>query len=265
MNVTLLPIPLLRGSAIILLAVGIFIVAVHAVLVAVAAQRSALRPHVHVMAPLFVGAFLAVWLGVAIATGDGSNFPLSRNDFRPPVSLVVAFGPMLVAMALLFSSKTMRALNSAMPPAWLIWVQTYRVAGLLFLYPFLYYGVLPTGFAVPAAAGDFLTGLLAPLVGLAVAKRRPNALAWATAWNIFGVLDLIVAPIAAVLSHTQVLSLYPLALVPLFVGPPLGILTHVYSLRNLATAARSDVAGSPLSPAGAKRPGRIEERFVKDK
>jgi hypothetical protein len=119
MNATLLPIPLLRGSAIILLAVGIFIVAVHAVLVTLAAQRSALRPRVRVMAPLFVGAFLGVWL-----------------------------------------------------------------------------------------------------------------------------IDLIMAPIAAVLSHTQVLGLYPLALVPLFVGPPLGILTHVYSLRNLATAANSDVAGS---------------------
>ncbi len=235
MNAPLLPVPLLRGSAIIIFAVGILIVAVHAVLVALAAQRIALKPHVRVMAPLFVGAFLAVWLGVAIATGDGSNFPLSRNDLQP-ISLVVAFGPMLVAIAILFSSKTMRALNSAMPPAWLIWVQTYRVAGLLFLYPFLYYGVLPAGFALLAAGGDFLTGLVAPLVGFAVAKRRPNAFAWATAWNIFGVLDLIVAPISAVLSHAQVLTLYPLTLVPLFVGPPLGILTHVYSLRNLATS-----------------------------
>ena len=242
MYVTLLPIPLLRGSAIIIFALGIFMVAVHTILATLATQRSALNPRMRAMAPLFVGAFLAVWLGVAIATGDGSNFPLSQND-RPPISLAVGFGPMLVAIALLFSSKTMRALNSATPPAWLIWAQTYRIAGLLFLYPFLYYDVLPAGFAVPAAVGDFLTGLAAPLVGFAVAKRRANAFAWATAWNIFGVLDLIVAPIAAVLSHAQVLVLYPLALVPLFVGPPLGLLTHVFSLRNLATAVSSDVAG----------------------
>jgi hypothetical protein len=242
MYVTLLPIPLLRGSAIIIFAVGIFMVALHTILAALATQRSALNPRMHVMAPLSVGAFMAVWLGVALVTGDGSNFPLSQND-RLPISLAVGFGPMLVAMALLFSSKTMRALNSAMPPAWLIWAQTYRIAGLLFLYPFLYYGVLPAGFAVPAAVGDFITGLVAPLVGFAVAKRLSNAFAWATAWNIFGVLDLIVAPIAAVLSHAQVLALYPLALVPLFVGPPLGLLTHVYSLRNLATAVSADKAG----------------------
>jgi len=246
MNVSLLPNPLLRAAAIVIFAVGIFKVAVHAVLTALAAQRSALHPRVRVMAPLFVGAFLAVWLGVAIATGDGSNFPLSQNDLRRAISLAVGFGPMLVAIALLFSSKTMRALNSAMPPAWLIRVQTYRMAGLLFLYPFLYHGVLPAGFAVPAAVGDFLTGLVAPLVGFAVAKRRGYALALAIAWNIFGILDLIVAPIAAVLSGAQVLALYPLALVPLFVGPPLGILTHVYSLRNLATTANADRAGMNL-------------------
>jgi len=245
MNITSLPIPLLRGSAIIIFAVGIFIVVVHAVLAALASQRSALNHRMRVMAPLFVGAFLAVWLGVAIATGDGSNFPLSQID-RRLITLAVGFGPMLVAMALLFSSKTMRALNSAMPPAWLIWAQTYRIAGLLFLYPFLYYSVLPAGFAVPASMGDFLTGLVAPLVGFAVAKRRGYAFALATAWNIFGVLDLIVAPIAAVLSHAQVLALYPLALVPLFVGPPLGILTHVYSLRNLANSVSADLAAMNL-------------------
>jgi hypothetical protein len=65
------------------------------------------------------------------------------------------------------------------------------------------------------------------------------------AWNLFGILDLIVAPVAAVLSHAPVLSLYPMALVPLFVGPPLGILTHVLSLRNLAVnrAALAPAAG----------------------
>src|SRR5262249_20423056 len=125
-----------------------------------------------------------------------------------------------------------------MPSEWLIWVQTYRVAGLMFLYPFLYYGVIPAAFAVPAAAGDFLTGLLAPAVGSAVARRDPRALSWAVAWNLFGILDLIVAPATAVLSRAAVIGVYPLALVPLFLGPPLGILTHIYSLRNLAVTRR---------------------------
>lgn len=70
---------------------------------------------------------------------------------------------LVVAVTLLFISKTVRTVNRAMPPAWLIWVQTYRMAGLMFLYPFLYYGVVPAGFAVPAGVGDFLTVAVAPV------------------------------------------------------------------------------------------------------
>jgi len=47
-------------------------------------------------------------------------------------------------------------------------------------------------------------------------------------------LDLIVAPATALYFQAQVLGIYPISLVPLFLGPPLGILTHILSLRNLA-------------------------------
>ena len=53
---------------------------------------------------------------------------------------------------------------------------------------------------------------------------------------------LLVAPAAALLSGTQLLAAYPLAIVALFAGPPLGILTHVHSLRNLRVHADGGVA-----------------------
>ena len=78
-----------------------------------------------------------------------------------------------------------------------------------------------------------LTGALAPLVALALTRKWRGALGWAVAWNLFGILDLIVAPASAMISQARVLQVYPVALVPLFLGPPLGILVHIYSLRNL--------------------------------
>jgi len=254
MTATVLPDLLYRGSAIFIFALGIGLVAIHTALVMLAAQQSTVGRWRRFLVPGGVGAFLTAWLGVAISIGDKTNFPLEREELRLLVTLGVGFGPMLVAIAVLFASTTMRNINAAMPPAWLIWVQTYRMAGLMFLYPFLYYGILPAGFAVPAGVGDFLIGVSAPLVGLAVARRRAHAFAWATAWNVFGVLDLIVAPTAAVLSQAQVIGLYPLSLVPLFIGPPLGILAHVYSLRNLAAVARADVDGVRRSAADVERP-----------
>lgn len=235
-----LPSAVHRFSAVVIFALGIGMVAVHAVLAATAAEsrRPTRRP------PLIAGvvaAYLAVWFGVAIAFGDRANFPLADEGARLWLTLVVGFGPMLLGVASLFASRRMRELNAAMPSPWLIWVQSYRMAGLMFLFPFLYYGVVPAAFAIPAAVGDFVTGAVAPFVGLAVARQRPHAVAWAVAWNLFGVLDLLVAPASAVLSHAQVIGIYPLSLVPLFLGPPLGLLTHVYSLRNLAARAESEV------------------------
>jgi hypothetical protein len=237
-----------RGSAFVIFAFGLYLVVAHTVLMALAAQRSSLPPRARSLAPWLVGGYLAIWLAAALVAGDGSNFPLARPELRRPVSLVVGFGPMLLAVALLGASKTLRELNASMRPEWLIWVQTYRMAGLMFLFPFLYFGLVPSAFAIPAAAGDFLTGLAAPFVGSAVAHRRPGAQALATAWNIFGIVDLIVAPTVAVLSRAQVIALYPLALVPLFIGPPLGILTHIYSLRNLSTATRGAESRGHLPP-----------------
>jgi len=253
MSTVLLPAIFQRSLAFLMFALGLYLVVAHTVLMALAAQRASLQPRARSLAPWLAGGYLAIWLAAALVTGDGSNFPLARPELRRPLSLVVGFGPMLLAVALLGASKTLRELNASMRSEWLIWVQTYRVAGLMFLFPLLYFGLLPAAFAVPAAVGDFLTGLAAPFVGSAVARRRPGALAWATAWNLFGIVDLIVAPTAAVISRAQVIGLYPIALVALFVGPPLGILTHIYSLRNLSTAMHRE--GSRRSPTAAEALG----------
>jgi hypothetical protein len=245
-----LPGVLNRSVAVFIFALGIGMVAVHTGLAVLAAQHPTFGRRKPILLAGLVGVYLTLWLGLAVAIGDRINFPLEREDLRLWISLLVGFGPMFLGIGVLIASKTMRYLNAAMPAHWLIWAQTYRVAGLMFLFPFLYYGIVPAAFAIPAGLGDFVTGALAPVVGLAIARQRPHAIKWATAWNLFGLLDLIVAPAAAVLSQAQVIGLYPLSLVPLFIGPPLGILTHVYSLRNLAmlsSAAVVDASGQSLA------------------
>jgi hypothetical protein len=254
MSTTLIPVLIQRASATALFAMAVFMVAAHTLLASSAARRAALGPRMREVAPWLVAGFLAIWLAVALVVADAANFSTpvphdARLGARFGVPLLVGFGPMLAAIGLLFATKTMAALNEATPSPWLIRIQAYRMAGLVFLYPFLYYGVIPAAFALPAAVGDFLTGLLAPVVASALQRQRSSAFMWAVAWNLFGILDLIVAPTAAVLSQAPVISLYPLALVPLFIGPPLGILTHVLSLRNLATARRHDTSEDPTTIA----------------
>jgi hypothetical protein len=245
----LLPPSLHLASAVFLVALSALLVAVHGALLFAAAGRSELPARARLWGPALATAFLALWLGVAITVGDGANFPLPASA-RLPLSLAVGFGTMLLALGCLRGSATLRGLNAAMPPQWLVRVQTYRVAGLIFLFPFLAYGVIPASFALPAAVGDTVVGLLAPAVASALASGRPGAQRWAVAWNLFGILDLVVAPSAALLSHAQIISIYPLTVVALFLGPPLGILTHVLSLRNLGVRS----AGAPSRGPSALTP-----------
>ncbi len=254
MNPVLLPPAIHRAAAFLTFASGVYLVMAHTALAVLAAQRSSLGPRARSRVPWLVGGYLALWLAAALVTADGANFPFGHLALQRLAGLVVGFGPMVLAAVLLFRSGTLRELNASMRPEWLVRVQAYRMGGLMFLFPFLYFGIVPAAFALPAAIGDFLTGFAAPFVGAALARRRPGALAWATAWNVFGIVDLVVAPAAAVLSGAQVATLYPLALVPLFIGPPLGILTHIWSLRSLSAAARAEGArrSTPVGePVGA--------------
>jgi hypothetical protein len=240
MQPELVPLPacLNRSTAFVVFALAIFMVAAHTGIAAIVAQRTALSPKAKTIVPFVVAAFFSTWLAIAILVGDGTNFPIPLES-RRGVSGLVALVPFVIAVFALFASKALRTINTATPSAWLIAIQTYRTAGIMFVFPFLTYGILPAGFAYPAGIGDALTGIFAPFVALMVAQNRPHALKWAVAWNLFGTLDLIVAPATALLFQARVLNIYPLALVPLFLGPPLGILTHVLSLRNL-TVTRSD-------------------------
>jgi hypothetical protein len=235
-----LPVSLHRTTAFVIVALAIFIVAAHTAIAAMVAQRTALSPRAKIVIPFLIAAFLASWLAIATIVADGSNFSVAPES-RRLASGLVALIPFVIAVTALFASRSIRAINAATPKAWLIAIQTYRFAGIMFVFPFLTYGIVPAGFGWPAGVGDALTGIFAPVVALMVARNQPHAFKWAVAWNIFGTLDLIVAPATALFFQARVLNIYPLALVPLFLGPPIGILTHIYSLRNLATANSSTV------------------------
>lgn len=232
-SLDLIPTPVFRLVALLIFGTAAFLIALHSLIVAASAQRADLPPSTRARAPMAVAGVLALWFALAITLADAAHFPLGADTPRVLITLLALVAPIIAGIAALFSSRTLRVINAATPSHWLIWPQIYRVFGGMFLYPFLYYGVLPGGFAWPAGAGDMLVGLFAPLVALAVARGTPRARTWAILWNVLGLVDLILAPASALATGAAVAIIYPLALVPLFVGPPLAVLLHVFSLRNL--------------------------------
>ena len=69
-------------------------------------------------------------------------------------------------------------------------LHSFRFFGLVFILPGVV-GNLPAGFATFAAYGDFATGLLAMLALLAI-RIRPLFWAFVVAFNLVGIVDLIV-------------------------------------------------------------------------
>ncbi|MEM7303134.1 MAG: hypothetical protein AAF468_18795 [Pseudomonadota bacterium] len=166
---------------------------------------------------------LLIWPALAItyALLVGLNF----ISFIPVLII-----PLAIGAALMFT-PTVTEILSAISLHRLIGLGFYRVAGAIFLYCYYAAGTLSRGFALNAGWGDVLTGVLALPVAWMVWKKLPGAGLAIIVWCAIGVGDLILAPVSANLYGAERLVDFPLNLIPLFLGPPLGILLHLVTLR----------------------------------
>jgi hypothetical protein len=148
--------------------------------------------------------------------------------------------PLVSGTLLLFFSKPLNRLLAKMPSSWLIHVQLYRIVGLFLLYLYFHDQYLSRGFALFTGGGDVFIGLTSIIVGRWVSVKGKGYQVAAIVWNILGITDLVMAPISARTFGGQGITVYPMVLVPLFLGPPLGIFLHLASLRNLYLHAKKD-------------------------
>ena len=172
-------------------------------------------------------ALVAAWFGVSLATSTAGL--ISFGLVVPFVLLPVVGG------TLLSFTPRLTALIGAVPTRWLILLQTYRVAGGVFIYPYLAEGVLTRGFALNAGIGDVITGVLAVPVAWLVWRIGARSRGVFYAWTAFGVLDLVVAPASAAyfgFTASGAQPDFPITIIPLFFGPPFGILIHIITMRS---------------------------------
>lgn len=141
--------------------------------------------------------------------------------------------PLLVVIALLFRPSVSELLRNVELDR-LVGVQVYRIAGALFLISFFVFGgEMSREFAVKAGWGDVITGVLALPVAWIAWKRMPFWPAAVIAWCLFGIGDLVLAPVTARLHGGPPVDGVPLNTIPVFFGPPLGISLHLIALRAL--------------------------------
>ena len=199
---------------------------------------------------------LGVWFAGAIALSLTGIFQ-AAPDAIPTLQYGIIL-PILLGGALIWRSPKVARIIDAVPQSWIVGVQLYRAVGVMFLVLYTA-GKLPGLFAWPAGIGDILVGVSAPIVALAYARSPARNGDLVSAWNWFGIGDLVIAVATGFMSSPSLIqpfaveppnlliTLYPLVLVPIFLVP-LSILLHIASLTKLRREA--------TSPSTPKKTGR---------
>src|SRR5262249_19342306 len=195
-----------------------------------------------IMLPLLAW-FLGI-LQLALAGAFQTRLPLGNAVL--PLTPIAILLPLLIWLPLLTRSQRLGAVLDAVSPAWLVGFQVYRVLGYVFLARWAA-GELPGAFALPAGSGDVLVGLLALPVAYYLQSGARGGRAAAYAWNLLGILDLVVAVTMGALTSTGRLPVdvpnvattsYPLVMIPAF-AVPLSLILHGVSLWQLMRGRRA--------------------------
>ncbi|HEY7481828.1 MAG TPA: hypothetical protein VH680_15035 [Gemmatimonadales bacterium] len=227
-------------------------------IVATAAGRSGLTAPAARKVRAGSAVFFFGWLGTAFLLAPAPGSIAGRDPFYiTPLLPLFALGSTAVLLASVGLSPAVRRTLGAMSLPAVHGVQLYRAIGATFLV-LMVQGQLPSHFALPAGWGDVAVGLAAPLVALALARRAAGSRALAAGWNLFGLLDLVVAvgmgtgylaPLLAPHLGAQVppaaaMGVFPLILVPTF-AVPISIMLHLLGLIRLTAEARIGVQPIP--------------------
>lgn len=200
---------------------------------------------------------LAAWFLVVIVLGARGAFVAPPGS--PPLPILLGFTVPLAAFFMgLWLWQSFRAFVLSADLRLLTGIQAWRFAGLGFIALYAY-RVLPGGFAWPAGLGDIAIGLTAPWL-VFVLDRRPGFAASKTfaAWNVLGVLDLIVA-VGSGAVHSMLatevpgeVTTAPMALLPLLLIPaylvPLFLMLHTAALLQARATARSGQQAIYIAP-----------------
>jgi hypothetical protein len=156
---------------------------------------------------LILGGVLLAW-GVTIFTlAEAGAF--RQGPGLPPFRLMAAIViPVLTGVLIWNLWPALRAWTESWDLAAIVAIQTFRVAGIVFIF-FWWIGALPTVFAWVAGLGDIAVGILAIPTTLAVARQTPGWQTWVKRLTFFGILDFAVVLATGTLSQEGNLLNFP--------------------------------------------------------
>jgi hypothetical protein len=197
---------------------------------------------------------LALWFLYALIAGARGVYEVGPS--KPPLAFGLSFAlPILLGIGLYRLSPSLRAFARSLDLRLVTALHFWRIIGLYFLFAYAQ-GLLPAGFAFPAGLGDIAIAVTAIPMARALGRNPSGARKVFTAWNLFGLADLLIAVATGVLHSassigllagsgptTAIMTRLPMLLVPTFFVP-LFILLHLIALARRSEVG-SDAASAP--------------------
>jgi len=170
------------------------------------------------------------------------------SEFPPKPALVILI-PLPIVFIIAFS-KTGTEFLKTIPPYWLVFIQTFRIAVELLLLMAFIKRMIPVQMTFEGRNFDVLTGILALPVGYLLLKRKSYAPKLAIIFNIIGLLLLVNIVVIAVLSMPTpiryfmnepanvIVGQFPFILLP-GVLVPIAYAMNIFSLRQLLLSEKT--------------------------
>ena len=184
---------------------------------------------------------LTVWTVLLLVLSYNGFF--SQFETLPPRPALILLIPLPIVLIIAFSGKGTQLLRS-LPPQWVVWIQSFRIAvELLLLLAFLK-NLLPVQMTFEGMNFDILSGIFALPVGFLLARKKSYATRLAIAYNVIGILLLLNILVIAVLSmptpfryfmnepSNTLVAQFPFILLP-GILVPIAYTMHIFSLRQL--------------------------------
>jgi hypothetical protein len=189
----------------------------------------------------------ALWLWLAVMALLAARGFFAEFGAMPP-RLLLALLPPLAVLVILARSRTVGEWLDAVPPAWLVHAQAFRIVVEIALWRLVVEGVAPHIMSFTGRNFDILVGLTAPVVARVCLTPGARRQRWAAWWNVAGILILANTVVHAFLAAPTPLRIFltsppnvfvahfPFIWLPGFLVP-VAFALHLLSLRQLRRGA----------------------------
>lgn len=190
---------------------------------------------------LVTSLLIITWLIISAVTAF--NGTLLDFSSTPPKILVVIIPPIL-AIIYISSSKRVNAMLRVIPPAWLVYIQSFRILMEVLLWLLFLRNIIPFQMTFEGVNYDILTGLSAALVGYYALSINKWPRIVALLWNFAGLLLVTNIFLVAILSTPSpmrqffnepantVVAYFPFIWIPAFIVP-FAYFMHVLSIKQI--------------------------------